>query len=76
MREIATPTLIVWGDKDQLLPVAAAQRFHADLSNSTLLVYKGCGHMPQIEAPERLVTDLHAFLLQPAPASAATATTR
>jgi len=70
MHEIATPTLIVWGDKDQLLPVAAAPRFHADLPNSTLQIYKNCGHMPQLEAPERLVKDLRAFLLQPAPTSA------
>src|SRR5512139_1008134 len=60
--EITTPTLIVWGDRDELLPVEAARRFDADLPHSELRIYEGIGHMPQHEAPERLVTDIRAFL--------------
>jgi pimeloyl-ACP methyl ester carboxylesterase len=71
VREIQTPTLVVWGDRDELLPVEAAHRFHADLPNSELVIYEGIGHMPQLEAPARLVKDIRAFLQKPDSASAA-----
>jgi pimeloyl-ACP methyl ester carboxylesterase len=61
--EIRVPTLVVWGDSDALLPVAAANRFHAALPNSELKIYPGIGHMPQLEVPEQLVKDMRAFLI-------------
>jgi pimeloyl-ACP methyl ester carboxylesterase len=62
MGEITAPSLIVWGDRDTLLPVDAAHRFHADLPHSDLRIYTGIGHMPQLEAPGRLIADMRAFL--------------
>ena len=61
--EIRVPTLVVWGDDDALLPVEAAQRFHAALPNSKVEIYAGIGHMPQLEVPEKLVNDMRAFLI-------------
>lgn len=65
IREIRVPTLVVWGERDQLLPVAGALRFHADLPNDELKLYADIGHMPQLEAPARLVGDMRAFLTRP-----------
>jgi pimeloyl-ACP methyl ester carboxylesterase len=61
--EIRVPTLIIWGEADALLPVAAAHRFHAALPNSEIEIYPGIGHMPQLEVPEQLVSDMRTFLM-------------
>jgi len=63
--EIRVPTLVVWGERDRLLSVEGARRFHADLPNDELKLYADVGHMPQLEAPARLVADLRAFLKKP-----------
>lgn len=65
--EIATDTLIVWGDQDALVPVSSARRFHADLKHSELVIYEGIGHLPQLEAPARLTADMQRFLRAPEP---------
>jgi pimeloyl-ACP methyl ester carboxylesterase len=65
IREIQTPTLVVWGERDQLLSPEGARRFHADLPNDELKLYAGIGHMPQLEAPARLVADMREFLARP-----------
>lgn len=64
---IEEPTLILWGEKDALIPVEHAKRFDADLPNSELIIYENIGHMPQIEIPERSAGDARRFLLAPAP---------
>jgi pimeloyl-ACP methyl ester carboxylesterase len=64
--EIKQPTLVMWGDKDALIPVEHAQRFARDLPSAKLVIYEGIDHMPQLENPERSVADAKAFLLAPA----------
>jgi pimeloyl-ACP methyl ester carboxylesterase len=61
--QIQTPTLILWGDHDPLIPVEHARFFDRDLPNATLIVYEGVDHMPQLEIPERSANDTRAFLL-------------
>jgi pimeloyl-ACP methyl ester carboxylesterase len=69
--EIRQPTLILWGDRDQLIPVANAHRFARDLPDAQLIVYPGIGHMPQLEIPERSANATRSFLLaSQAPAAA------
>jgi len=60
---IQAPTLVMWGDQDQLIPVSHAQLFARDLPNDTLLIYEGVDHMPQLEIPERSANDMRGFLL-------------
>ena len=62
--QIKTPTLILWGDHDALLPVDNARLFQRDLPNDTLILYEGVHHMPQLEIPERSAQDTRAFLLR------------
>lgn len=60
IKEIKTPTLIIWGDKDQLINVECAYLFQKDIANSKLVVLKGIGHVPMEEAPvlfSGIVTD-------------------
>lgn len=58
--EIEAPTLIVWGDRDELTrseqkPLAAA------IAGSQLVVYPGAGHALHWEEPARFAADLAAF---------------
>lgn len=53
--EISVPTLVVWGDKDALVPLDATERTAAGIKNSRLVILDGVGHSAPIEAPERLV---------------------
>lgn len=62
---IETPTLILWGEKDQLIPVENAERFQRDLPNSTLVTFPEAGHMPMEEIPEKSVSAVKQFLSTP-----------
>lgn len=58
---IAAPTLILHGDRDLLVPLAAAQLFHGAIAGSRLVIYSGIGHLPQEEAPSRSAQDVSEF---------------
>ena len=60
--EIACPTLIVWGDKDRLVPVKDAHEFERLITDSRKVVYADTGHIPMVERPARFNRDLRAFL--------------
>jgi pimeloyl-ACP methyl ester carboxylesterase len=59
---ITVPTLILWGQDDQLINVAAAHKFKAAIPQAELIVYPRVGHLPQWEAPETSGRDVAAFL--------------
>ncbi len=52
--EIATPTLIIWGREDALIPIEAADVFKERIAGSELVVYDGVGHLPMEEAPDEV----------------------
>jgi len=62
IRLIKTPTLIIWGENDKLIPIENAQKFHADLPNDTLVVLEKTGHVPMEENPNRTVDAIRLFL--------------
>jgi pimeloyl-ACP methyl ester carboxylesterase len=62
IREITTPTLVLWGARDRLIPVEAAHRFAGDIGGSRLVVYDDLGHIPMEEGPERTAADVERFL--------------
>lgn len=64
---IATPTLVMWGREDKLVPVEAATVFANAIPNSRVLIYDDIGHIPMEEAPYRSVGDLNAFLAELGP---------
>jgi pimeloyl-ACP methyl ester carboxylesterase len=59
---ITAPTLILWGERDIVIPVANAADFTAALPNDTLVTFPTLGHMPQEEAPEASLKAVRAFL--------------
>ena len=64
----AMPTLIVWGDRDNIIPVEQGLRTHAAMPGSRLEVFEGVGHFPHCERPERFVDVLTDFVESNAPA--------
>lgn len=60
--EIDVPTLVIWGEDDQLIYVSAAQTFDERLPNAEVVIYDGIGHLPMEEAAEKTATDIDAFL--------------
>lgn len=58
---IAAPTLILHGDRDLLIPMASARKFHSAIAGSQLVIYPGVGHLPQEEASARSAEDFAAF---------------
>ena len=62
------PTLIIWGDRDPVIPVGHAHRAHAAMPGSTLVLLPRVGHMPPLEAPGELTDAIEDFLSS-APAS-------
>ncbi|MEL7313014.1 MAG: alpha/beta fold hydrolase, partial [Pseudomonadota bacterium] len=49
--DLTTPTLIVWGDQDQILHVSCAEVFDQLIPNSRQFILKNIGHIPMYEAP-------------------------
>jgi len=62
LTNLQQPTLIIWGDKDELIPVDIAYRFNNNLVNSELAVLENVGHVPMEEAPQRSLNALKLFL--------------
>jgi pimeloyl-ACP methyl ester carboxylesterase len=60
--DIKAPTLILWGDKDGLIPVVAAHEFHDAIPGSKLIIYPNTGHIPQEEVADQSAADVRAFL--------------
>jgi pimeloyl-ACP methyl ester carboxylesterase len=64
LSDIVCPTLIVWGDRDRLVPVGDADEFERLIGHARKVVYEDVGHMPMLEAPERFNADVLAFLAE------------
>ena len=55
---IAVPTLIIWGARDALLPRGDQQAMATEIPGARLVVYPDVGHLPVVEAPERVAADI------------------
>jgi len=49
---IRTPTLVIWGRQDRILPASQAFDAAARIPGARLHVFEHCGHMPNVEYPE------------------------
>jgi pimeloyl-ACP methyl ester carboxylesterase len=56
------PTLIVWGDRDRIIPVEHARISHDLIPGSRLAIVEGAGHFLPFEAPEAFLDALVPFL--------------
>lgn len=59
---IDVPTLIIAGEKDQLTPVATAERMRDAIPNADLVVIPGHTHLVQVERPDEVHAAIDEFL--------------
>jgi pimeloyl-ACP methyl ester carboxylesterase len=62
------PTLIVWGERDPLIPVKHAYTAHEAMPGSRLELFSDAGHFPQLEEPVRFAGVLADFMERTEPA--------
>jgi pimeloyl-ACP methyl ester carboxylesterase len=62
LERIASPTLIVWGEKDRLVPLRDASVFERLISDARKIVYADTGHIAMMERPARFNADVLEFL--------------
>jgi pimeloyl-ACP methyl ester carboxylesterase len=62
LAKLTMPTLLIWGQREKLLPYEGLQYFRANLPKSAeVREVEGFGHMPQMEHPERFVEEVTSF---------------
>ena len=61
LAHISAPTLVLWGDGDEVFPSPVAIAAAAALPNATLRI-EPFGHSPHLEAPEHVASILEEFL--------------
>ena len=62
--KITHPTLLVWGENDEITTPSVANKFHSLLPNSRLRWIEKCGHAPMMEHPETFALFLNEFLIE------------
>jgi pimeloyl-ACP methyl ester carboxylesterase len=64
LSEIKMPTLIIWGDRDRLIPPELGERFNQDIVGSQLIRFNQLGHVPHEEDPISTVAAFKKFLAE------------
>ncbi|MEL6123574.1 MAG: alpha/beta fold hydrolase [Bacteroidota bacterium] len=62
LHRIHCPTLLVWGNQDNITPPFVGEKFHELISTSELHFVDKCGHAPMMERPTEFNEILHQFL--------------
>ena len=62
LKNISVPTLLLWGEDDEVTTMTVAETFHKHIPNSELKTIKNCGHAPMIEHPEWFAEQVQQFL--------------
>jgi pimeloyl-ACP methyl ester carboxylesterase len=63
------PFLLIWGERDSIIPVAHGHSAHEQLPGSRLEVFAHSGHFPQLDEPERFLEVLVDFVDSTEPAA-------
>lgn len=61
---ITAPTLLLWGDKDAMVPIANADDYLKVMPRARLVTLPGLGHVPFEEDPARSLVPVAAFLAE------------
>lgn len=52
LNKITIPTMVIWGDRDTVIPPRYAKIFVSNIQKCQFVHMKGCGHTPFTEEPE------------------------
>jgi pimeloyl-ACP methyl ester carboxylesterase len=61
---IDVPTLVVWGEEDRIASAAYGRAYAAAIPGARFELLRECGHVPQLECPERVLALIEGFLDQ------------
>lgn len=61
LSQVGQETLIIWGDKDKMVPLKYGRRFQKEIKNSRLEIIRDAGHSPHLECPETLAGQVKKF---------------
>jgi pimeloyl-ACP methyl ester carboxylesterase len=64
LQHIQTPTLLLWGEADHMIPSSNSADYMRALPHAELVLFPDLGHVPQEEAPEESARPLEQFLSQ------------
>jgi pimeloyl-ACP methyl ester carboxylesterase len=62
LRQITVPSLLLWGERDGMIPVANAKDYSRALPHATLVILPALGHVPHEEDPATSLPPVQAFL--------------
>jgi pimeloyl-ACP methyl ester carboxylesterase len=65
IRKVKQPTLVLWGEKDRLVPSEFGYRFCEDIPTCTLVRFPSMGHIPLQEDPTKSLEPVLRFLAKP-----------
>ena len=54
LAEVKTPTLVIWGTEDRIVPPICGAQYARALANARLVQVQGAGHLVEMEEPERV----------------------
>lgn len=63
------PSLIVWGDRDPIIPADHGRAAAAAMPGSRFELFEGAGHFPQLNDPDRFATLIAGFIADTEPAT-------
>ena len=58
LSEVDTPTLLLWGEDDRIVPLDCGKQYEQAIPNSTLKVLKNAGHLIELEDPQLLFEEI------------------
>ncbi|XP_006837141.2 monoacylglycerol lipase ABHD6 isoform X1 [Amborella trichopoda] len=53
IKQLKQRTLIIWGEKDNIISSKLAQTLHDEIQESVLYLMSNCGHIPHVEKPSQ-----------------------
>ncbi len=62
LKAFKTPTLVIWGREDKLIPLEDGRHVAAQIPGARLVVIDHCGHIPSVEQPRAFLGALGGFL--------------
>ena len=62
LTSIKSPTLIIWGENDPVIPIKYAQSFISEIDDCRFVKMADCGHTPYVESPDKFFKIVSDFL--------------
>lgn len=60
--DIRCPVMILWGEDDPWIPLARGKALHRCIPKASFEILSSVGHLPQLEAPDRVLEQVEQFL--------------